>query len=221
MLNDKEFKVVLEILDQKQKSLIQLLNNSQANETQKQLIVQLRTAILKLKKQSQLQIKESNLALSNKNLAFYQHYTTNDRPQNTPGNRKILIIDDDIISREIVKEIVLGFGIKEVVVVNDGQSGLSTLKNNEIFDAILCDWEMPNLSGLELLRLLRLDPKFKKQYFVMVTGHGEKEAIKIALESEVDDYLVKPISEEILLNKITAVCPELKKNSNNSSLNHC
>jgi CheY-like chemotaxis protein len=73
------------------------------------------------------------------------------------------------------------------------------------FDLILCDWEMPEMSGLELLQWMRQQPQYEKVPFIMITSRGDKDHVIEAVKGGVSEYLGKPFSPEGLSKKIIKV----------------
>ncbi len=114
----------------------------------------------------------------------------------------ILVVDDANFIRDIVKKAVRAqypaFKVEEAV---DGLKAQSMMKVNT-YHVILCDWEMPNMSGLELLSWMRSDEKYEKTPFLMITSRSEKSHIIKAVEAGVNDYIGKPFSNEQLGTKL-------------------
>lgn len=79
------------------------------------------------------------------------------------------------------------------------------------FDLVLCDWEMPGMGGDELLQWMRSVPSFKQTPFVMVTGRSDKEYVLRAINLGVTDYIVKPVTVEVLIKKVAAMLRSLPK----------
>ncbi len=75
----------------------------------------------------------------------------------------------------------------------------------EHFDLLLCEWEMPGLSGIDLLKWVRSTPAFKTLPFVMVTGTTAKESVVECINAGVTDYIVKPLTPEALCQKIKKI----------------
>jgi len=123
-------------------------------------------------------------------------------------NPRILIADDMQMIRRLLKSALLKAGLIDIAEAVDGEEILTKLKY-EAFDLIICDWEMPKLSGIETLRAIRLDEKHKDTPFVMVTTVAEKEMVRSAIEAGISDYIVKPIRPEVFVKKIKSVLTEL------------
>jgi len=117
---------------------------------------------------------------------------------------KVLIVDDasftrDLISRTLRKQ----FPAVEIEDAVNGRKAQVLLQKTK-FDMILCDWEMPEMTGLELLKWCREQDSYKKEDvpFVMITSRGDKSHVVEAAQSGVTDYLGKPFSGEQLINKV-------------------
>lgn len=115
---------------------------------------------------------------------------------------KVLIVDDARFIRDLVKKIVsTGFPQSEVQAAEDGEAGRKLMLQNK-FDIILCDWEMPGMSGLELLQWARKEPNYQTVPFLMVTSRGERDYVLKAVQSGVNDYIGKPFEPAHLIEKI-------------------
>lgn len=118
---------------------------------------------------------------------------------------RILVVDDAKFTRDLmVKAVKLEYPKFEVEVAQDGRKAQGIL-NRSRFDLVLCDWEMPEMSGIELLTWLRDDEHNRNREvpFIMVTSLGDKEYILEAAEHGVTDYVTKPFNNEQLSSKIT------------------
>ncbi len=115
---------------------------------------------------------------------------------------KIAVIDDATMIRDLIKKFIhQNFSDAIVFDANNGQVGMSLLKRQPV-DLILCDWEMPEMNGEELLRWVREQEKLKDTPFIMVTSRGDKEFVMKAIQSGVSDYLVKPFNNKQFLDKV-------------------
>ncbi|MEE4245724.1 MAG: response regulator [Kangiellaceae bacterium] len=114
----------------------------------------------------------------------------------------ILVIDDASMIRDLIKKFVRDYfpGAK-IFDANNGQSGKSVLLHQEI-DMVLCDWEMPEMNGMELLQWFREEPRYKNLPFIMVTSRGDKEFVMEAIQAGVSDYLVKPFNRAQFAEKV-------------------
>lgn len=115
----------------------------------------------------------------------------------------VLVVDDAPFIRDLIKKSLRnhfpGIHIEEAVNGRKAQQMLG----KQAFDLILCDWEMPELSGLELLSWCREQDNLKTTPFVMVTSRGDKENVVQAIQAGVSDFVGKPFSSEQLINKVT------------------
>lgn len=114
----------------------------------------------------------------------------------------VLVVDDAPFIRDLVKKGLRGHfpGIVIEEAVNGRKA--QQLLARESFDLILCDWEMPEMSGLELLDWCRGQDALKAVPFIMVTSRGDKENVIQAIQSGVSDYMGKPFSNEQLIGKV-------------------
>ena len=112
------------------------------------------------------------------------------------------MIDDDVDTRKFVKSALQReFNDCEVDAASDGIQAREHLDKLQ-YDLILCDWSMPGLTGEELLRWVRSDEWHKDVPFIIITGHRDRERVLRALELGVNSYILKPISIDILMQKI-------------------
>jgi CheY-like chemotaxis protein len=118
---------------------------------------------------------------------------------------KFLVVDDASFIRDLLKKQLRdaypGAQITDVPSAVRAQVALKT----QNFDLILCDWEMPEMSGEEFLLWLRAHPQHSAMPFIMVTSRGERDFIIKAVQAGVSDYLGKPFKPEMLINKVNKV----------------
>jgi len=115
---------------------------------------------------------------------------------------KIAVIDDATMIRDLIKKFIRqNFDDATVFDANNGQTGMNLLKRQPV-DLILCDWEMPEMNGEELLCWVREQDQLKNIPFIMVTSRGDKEFVVKAIQSGVSDYLVKPFNNKQFLDKV-------------------
>jgi len=119
-------------------------------------------------------------------------------------NIKILIVDDFSTMRKIIRNILTQLGFKNILEADDGTTALEILKKEKV-DLIISDWNMPKMSGLELLKAVRSDENLKDVPFVMVTAEAQKENILEAIKYKVNQYIVKPFTPETLKEKLEKV----------------
>ncbi len=119
---------------------------------------------------------------------------------------KIAVIDDATMIRDLVKKFIRqNFNNAKVFEADNGQNAIKLLSRQPV-NLILCDWEMPEMDGEELLRWVRSEEKLKNIPFIMVTSRGDREFVQKAIISQVSDYLVKPFNTKQFLEKIYRAC---------------
>jgi len=114
---------------------------------------------------------------------------------------KFLLIDDMSSMRGVTKMFLMDAGYTNVEEADDGDSALAMLKRNH-YDFIICDWDMPKMTGLELLKEVRQDDKLKNLPFLMLTATNKIEKVKAAIDAGVSDYIAKPFQPQVLVDKI-------------------
>ncbi|WP_097459204.1 response regulator [Mangrovitalea sediminis] len=118
---------------------------------------------------------------------------------------KALVVDDASFVRDLVKRTVRSkFPVIELTEAANGRKAQS-LMSRTFFDLILCDWEMPEMSGLELLQWMRQHDAYKTCPFIMITSRGDKSHVIEAVQQGVSEYLGKPFSPDALTKKIIKV----------------
>jgi CheY-like chemotaxis protein len=114
----------------------------------------------------------------------------------------VLVVDDAPFIRDLVRKCLRnafpGMVIEDAV---NGRKAMAMLVK-ERFDLVLCDWEMPEMSGLELLTWCRQQEEMKAMQFIMVTSRGDKENVIQAIQAGVSDFVGKPFTNEQLLTKV-------------------
>lgn len=121
-------------------------------------------------------------------------------------NMRVLIVDDFSTMRRIVRNILRQIGINNVVEADDGTTAWDTL-NREKIDFIVSDWNMPKMTGIELLRKVRSSEQFAEIPFLMVTAEAQQENIIEAVQAKVSNYIVKPFTADTLQQKIDKIFP--------------
>ncbi|AYN18701.1 response regulator [Pseudomonas monteilii] len=123
----------------------------------------------------------------------------------------VLVVDDAPFIRDLVRKCLRsafpGMAIDDAV---NGRKAMAML-DKEAFDLVLCDWEMPEMSGLELLTWCRQQPALKNLQFIMVTSRGDKENVIQAIQAGVSDFVGKPFTNEQLLTKVKKALTKIGK----------
>jgi two-component system chemotaxis response regulator CheY len=117
---------------------------------------------------------------------------------------KILVVDDFATMRRIIKNILKQLGYTNVDEADDGNSAMAKLAGGS-FDFVITDWNMPNMSGLELTKAIRANEGLKATPILMVTAEAMKENIIEAVKSGVSNYVVKPFTAEVMKGKIDKI----------------
>jgi len=128
-------------------------------------------------------------------------------------NTKFLVVDDFSTMRRIVRNLLKELGFSNVEEAEDGTDALNKLRSAP-FDFVVSDWNMPNMTGIELLRAIRADANLKHLPILMVTAEARKENIIAAAQAGASGYVVKPFTAATLdekLKKIFAAFPHLNK----------
>lgn len=117
---------------------------------------------------------------------------------------KILIVDDFSTMRRIIKNLLRDLGFTNTAEADDGLTALPMLEKGN-FDFLITDWNMPGMTGLELLVACRASPKLKTLPVLMVTAEAKRDQIIAAAQAGVSGYVVKPFTAAALQEKITKI----------------
>ena len=118
---------------------------------------------------------------------------------------KFLIVDDSVTMRRIVSNTLKNIGYENYAEATDGKDALIKLATDKSLNFVITDWNMPVLSGLELIKAIRSDESMINLPILMVTTRGVKEDIIEALKAKVSNYIVKPFTPAILKEKIDQI----------------
>ena len=119
-------------------------------------------------------------------------------------NMRILIVDDFSTMRRIIKNILRQLDLNNVVEADDGTTAWEVLNKDHI-DFIVSDWNMPQMTGIELLRKVRASEDFGHLPFLMVTAEAQQSNIIEAAQARVSNYIVKPFTAETMKQKIDKI----------------
>lgn len=114
---------------------------------------------------------------------------------------RALVVDDSIAMRLILRMILKQCGF-DVMAAIDGKTGLESLRRFGALELALFDWNMPEMSGFELLKQVRANHEFDSMRIMMVTAETELSEVRQALQEGADEYIMKPFSREIVLEKL-------------------
>jgi two-component system, chemotaxis family, chemotaxis protein CheY len=118
----------------------------------------------------------------------------------------VLVVDDNLYTRKMIRNLLLNCGIKDVFEANDGIAALDAIRSIAP-DVVVLDWEMPLLSGAELVRIVRSPGVFPMPDIpiIMVSAHGERWRVIEAVRLGVNEYLVKPVSAKAIYDRLAAI----------------
>lgn len=119
-------------------------------------------------------------------------------------NMNILIVDDFSTMRRIIKNLLRDLGFNNTSEADDGQTALPMLKTGK-YDFLVTDWNMPGMTGIDLLRAVRADPALSTLPVLMVTAEQKREQIIEAAQAGVNGYIVKPFTAGTLKEKIDKI----------------
>ena len=117
---------------------------------------------------------------------------------------KVLVVDDFSTMRRIVKNILKQIGYSDIEEAEDGNSALARLRQGG-FGLVVSDWNMPNMTGLDLLKAIRADNALNNMPVLMVTAEAKKENVMDAIKAGVNNYVVKPFTADVLKEKIEKI----------------
>jgi two-component system chemotaxis response regulator CheY len=125
-------------------------------------------------------------------------------------NMKILVVDDFSTMRRIVRNLLKELGFANVHEAEDGVDALNKLRGDNTFQFVVSDWNMPNMTGIELLRAIRADAALKHLPVLMVTAEAKRENIIEAAQAGASGYVVKPFTAATLDEKLKKVFLTMK-----------
>ena len=123
-------------------------------------------------------------------------------------NIRILVVDDFSTMRRIVKNLLSDLGFNNTVEAEDGHSALAVLRQDAV-ELVVTDWNMPGMTGIELLREIRADAKFRGLPVLMVTAEAKREQIIEAAQNGVNGYIIEPFTAQTLEEKLGKIFERL------------
>jgi two-component system chemotaxis response regulator CheY len=126
-------------------------------------------------------------------------------------NMKILVVDDFSTMRRIVRNLLKELGFANVSEAEDGVDALNKLRGEGNFEFVVSDWNMPNMTGIELLRTIRGDAALKHLPVLMVTAEAKRENIIEAAQAGASGYVVKPFTAATLDEKLKKIFLTMQK----------
>ena len=125
-------------------------------------------------------------------------------------NMKFLIVDDFSTMRRIIRNLLKELEFTNADEAEDGVAALAKLRGGN-FDFVVSDWNMPNMTGIELLRAIRADDTLKHLPVLMVTAEAKKENIIAAAQAGASGYVVKPFTAAVLEEKLNKIFEKMGK----------
>jgi two-component system chemotaxis response regulator CheY len=125
-------------------------------------------------------------------------------------NTKFLVVDDFPTMRRIIRNLLKELGFNNVDEAEDGVAGLAKLKGGD-FQFVVSDWNMPNMTGIDMLKSIRADDQIKHLPVLMVTAEAKKENIIAAAQAGANGYVVKPFTAATLDEKLKKIFANLEK----------
>ncbi len=119
-------------------------------------------------------------------------------------DKTVLVVDDSGTIRRIVSTFLKDKGCKDIIQASDGLKAISKMEEKKP-DLIISDWNMPNLNGLEFLKIVRGTEEYKDIPFLMLTAEAQKQNVMEAVAAGVSNYVIKPFSNEELSKKVKMV----------------
>ncbi|MCB0325642.1 MAG: response regulator [Bdellovibrionales bacterium] len=145
-----------------------------------------------------------------------------------PTTLGVLIVEDHMGMRKIIKTVLQALGVRVIFEAGDGAEALSILRNPSqlrtaqataaakqpgrlSIDIIICDWAMPKVTGIEVLEAVKKDAKLRSLPFIMLTAENTREQILLAMELGVTDYIIKPFTAATLEAKLRLLLASLEQ----------
>ncbi|BFM15578.1 chemotaxis response regulator CheY [Maricurvus nonylphenolicus] len=122
----------------------------------------------------------------------------------------VLVVDDMESMRGMVNGCLRELGVEKSAMANNGEAAWKLLTNKK-FDLVICDWDMPEVTGLDLLKRIRQSEKHNHLPFLMLTATTKKEQVVSAIEAGVTDYLTKPFQPKELAYRVVKLLHKIKR----------
>lgn len=126
-----------------------------------------------------------------------------------PKETRILLVDDSLTTRDLLRKILTGLGYKNFLSANDGQAATEVIMSSDAesdpIGLIISDWKMPRMDGLQLLNFVRKSSPIPTVPFLMVTAEGENATVIHAIQAGVNGYLLKPLSAQLVEERLKKI----------------
>ncbi|WP_049629973.1 response regulator [Cellvibrio sp. pealriver] len=215
MFTKQELQVIGQTLAQKRAWITKNINNSELNKAElEQNLQAIESVLQKISTQFKASNGDKNTVnhyISEKSVSPIRQAAFGRRQELAPGQIRVLLVDDDQVICELMAAYLNASGIYLIDFANDGMRGISMMYDaNPIYDLVLCDWNMPSKSGIEVHNAMRAAERYLGTVFMLVTAVSEAKQIRSAIEDGVDDYVVKPIEHDKLIKKIARFFPQVQ-----------
>lgn len=117
------------------------------------------------------------------------------------ANARLLVVEDLNEMRDILRRLLGVLGFTNITTATNGTEAWQQLQNTP-FDVVLCDWNMPKMSGRELLKKVREEPRLSRIPFIMITGESASGLVRSAIDGGVTDFIVKPFTGALLEQRV-------------------
>ena len=117
---------------------------------------------------------------------------------------KILIVDDSITIRRIITNALKTVGFTDTIEASNGKEALEKLPSGKV-DFIITDWNMPEMNGLDFIKIVRSNPLYSSMPILMITTRGTEHDVVEALQAKVNSYIMKPFTPQELKEKIEGI----------------
>lgn len=118
---------------------------------------------------------------------------------------QVMVVDDDIVSRIALQDLMARAGFTDIIDFEDGQAAWDFLQTGPMPVLCCCDVRMPKMTGIELLQLIRKNERLNHMPFILITSGSERDVVKKAIMLEVGGYIVKPFNKYTAIKKLTEV----------------
>lgn len=202
MFTKLEVQVIAKTLTQRREWLLKNIDNPElaANKTvNQQMLTVIDSALAKL-----LELNANSTAIDTTTPAKAPKIPiAQRRARMAPADIKVLVVDDDNLIATLMHTLLRSVGIQKIDTAEDGLKAISMLYDADpVYDLVLCDWNMPIKSGLDVHNAMRAAERYMETCFMLVTAVTEAKQIRAAIDEGVDDYIVKPIEEQKIIKKI-------------------
>ncbi len=207
MLEAKELKVVLSALSQQRNKLLSALDDRKTEEKQRQeysaTIKYLDSAMKKLASGASPQKTKAPPPPPAQQAAPPPPAKKPAKRYIEFNNAHVLIAEDNAEAASLMQALLEDMGFKHIDIAEDGKEAADMLQScSPAYDLVLCDWDMPEMSGLEVRKTVRPLAKLRDTHFMMVTGVTDASRIKEAIQNGIHDYIAKPVDANILEKKL-------------------